>query len=116
MFVSIPSIFSFIWLTPIATYGFNATIVMWEYESPDFMPAFDRINTLTCSALSGLCYVLIVADVIRRVNDNIIPILKNDLPLTYENSITIIEYSQLVQFIRRLFPIDSKNIFTKKFD
>uniref|UniRef100_A0A0M3I9C2 Serpentine receptor class gamma n=1 Tax=Ascaris lumbricoides TaxID=6252 RepID=A0A0M3I9C2_ASCLU len=62
MFVSIPSIFSFIWLTPIATYGFNATIVMWEYESPDFMPAFDRINTLTCSALSGLCYVLIVAD------------------------------------------------------
>uniref|UniRef100_A0A915BC68 7TM GPCR serpentine receptor class x (Srx) domain-containing protein n=1 Tax=Parascaris univalens TaxID=6257 RepID=A0A915BC68_PARUN len=65
-FVSVPSIFSFIWLTPIATYGFNATLIMWEYESPDFMPAFDRINTLTCSALSGLCYMLIVADVIRR--------------------------------------------------
>ncbi|VDM40945.1 unnamed protein product [Toxocara canis] len=61
-----PSIFSFIWLTPIATYGFNATLVMWEYESPEFMPTFDRINTLMCSILSGICYLLIVIDVIRK--------------------------------------------------
>ncbi|VDK55417.1 unnamed protein product [Anisakis simplex] len=66
IFMAIPSAFSLIWLTPYATYGFNATLVMWEYESPDFMPAFDRINTLTCSALSGICYLLIVIDVIRK--------------------------------------------------
>ncbi|MCP9261778.1 hypothetical protein DINM_005105 [Dirofilaria immitis] len=64
--IAIPSVFSVIWLTPKATYGFNAELLMWIYDSPDFMPTYDRITTLLTSILSTACYILLLGFVLKK--------------------------------------------------
>ncbi|VDK70118.1 unnamed protein product [Onchocerca ochengi] len=64
--IAVPSVFSLIWLTPEATYGFNAELLLWTYDSPDFMPTCDRITTLTTSILSTVCYVLLLGLVLKK--------------------------------------------------
>ncbi|VDN18449.1 unnamed protein product [Gongylonema pulchrum] len=64
--IAIPSAFSLVWLTPYATYGFDAELLMWEYDSPDFMPSYDRLTTLATSILATLCYVLVLIFVLRK--------------------------------------------------
>ncbi|VIO94154.1 Uncharacterized protein BM_BM17517 [Brugia malayi] len=64
--IAIPSVFSLIWLTPYATYGFSAEKLMWVYDSPDFMPSFDRITTLGTSILSTTCYILLLGLVLNK--------------------------------------------------
>ncbi|VBB31292.1 unnamed protein product [Acanthocheilonema viteae] len=64
--ISIPSVFSLIWLTPYATYGFDAKMLMWTYDSFDFMPSCDRIITLLTSTFSTICYVLLLILVLKK--------------------------------------------------
>uniref|UniRef100_A0A0R3RWN2 7TM_GPCR_Srx domain-containing protein n=1 Tax=Elaeophora elaphi TaxID=1147741 RepID=A0A0R3RWN2_9BILA len=52
--IAIPSLFSLIWLTPYATYGFDVANLAWVYDSPDFMPSYDRITTLSSATGSKL--------------------------------------------------------------
>uniref|UniRef100_A0A915PIQ6 7TM GPCR serpentine receptor class x (Srx) domain-containing protein n=1 Tax=Setaria digitata TaxID=48799 RepID=A0A915PIQ6_9BILA len=64
--IAIPSISSLIWLTPFATYGFDAKKLMWTYDSPDFMPPYDRLATLITSVLATACYVLLLIVVLKK--------------------------------------------------
>ncbi|OZC11360.1 hypothetical protein X798_01776 [Onchocerca flexuosa] len=66
--IAVPSVFSLIWLTPEATYGFNAEMLMWTYDSPEFMPTYDRITTLITSILSTACYAFLLGLVLRKVS------------------------------------------------
>ncbi|VDN04480.1 unnamed protein product [Thelazia callipaeda] len=64
--IIIPSAFSLIWLTPYTTYGFDAPVLMWIYNSPEFMPSCDRITTLVTSVLATFCYLLVLLHVLKK--------------------------------------------------
>lgn len=67
--IAIPSAFSLIWLTPYATYGFDAELLMWEYDSPEFMPSYDRLTTLATSVIATVCYILVLFFVLKKVSN-----------------------------------------------
>ncbi|VDO38748.1 unnamed protein product [Onchocerca flexuosa] len=41
-------------------------MLMWTYDSPEFMPTYDRITTLITSILSTACYAFLLGLVLRK--------------------------------------------------